>query len=347
MNNNPAIPAHEQTRSRKEDHLSICLNEDVQSKTTSGWEEIRLPHCALPEVDLQKIDVCTHSLGAKLESPLFISSMTGGSDDGDVINSRLAAFAQHHKIPMGVGSQRILLEKRDSKSFQLREAAPKAILLANIGAVQLNYGVSNEDCAWLVDKIEAKALILHANPMQEAIQAEGDQNFEGLFQKIESLKKHIKVPLILKETGCGLDKKSCSRAISAGVDVLDSAGMGGTHWGFIEGLRSSQRRELGEMFRDWGIPSTEALKNAVDASKNTNTKVFASGGIRTGLDCAKALYEGASLVGMALPFLKAAQQGEESLENFYSTQIEALKIAMLCTGAASIKELREMNQHES
>ncbi|MEO5668674.1 MAG: alpha-hydroxy-acid oxidizing protein, partial [Bdellovibrionota bacterium] len=236
--------------------------------------------------------------------------------------------------------QRVAIEGRDRSLFKLRKVAPRAVLFANIGAVQLNCGVNIDDCEWLVEQLEANALILHANPLQEAIQKEGDRDFRGLWNKIAELKNRLSVPLILKETGCGLDETSCRRAIDAGIDALDSAGLGGTHWGFIEGLRSPERRELGEIFRDWGIPSVESLRICVRESQG-RVPVVASGGLRSGLDVAKALWMGASLGGMALPFLDAATQGENELNTFYTLHEEALRIALFCTGFKSLGELKQ------
>lgn len=321
---------------RKQEHLDLCLNEDVKSGRASGWDEIEIPHCALPDVNFAEVKTDTEFLGLKLNAPILISSMTGGSPEGEAMNLILARLAERKNILMGVGSQRVALEHRDKKFFDIRKGAPKAKLLANIGAVQLNYGVSIADCQWIVDQLEASALILHANPLQEAIQSEGDRNFAGLWKKIESLKKAIRVPLILKETGCGLDLQTARRAVECGVDALDSAGMGGTHWGFIEGLRNPNRKDLGVLFRNWGIPSPKSVQHCVQGSQG-RVPVIASGGIRDALDILRALHLGAQMGGMALPFLKAAQKGEQALENFYETQLEALRIGLFCQGLDQIQ----------
>jgi isopentenyl-diphosphate delta-isomerase len=188
---------------RKNDHLELCSKTNVESTNSAGWENVVLPHSALPEIDMNEVSLETSFLGQKLKAPFLISSMTGGTPAGEKLNLRLAEFAQNFGLPMGVGSQRIQAESRNKNIFQLRKKAPKAVLWANVGAVQLNYKVSIDDCQWLVDQLEAQALILHCNPLQEAIQLEGDRNFKGLFSKIEELKRKITVPLILKETGCG------------------------------------------------------------------------------------------------------------------------------------------------
>jgi isopentenyl-diphosphate delta-isomerase len=339
--------AVETTQQRKQEHLEVCLKHDVGSNAQPLWDGVQLPHIALPEISLSDVSLDVDLWGQKLDSPLFISSMTGGSEQADQLNLRLARLAERNSIAMGVGSQRVALENRASNrhsaSFLLRKEAPTATLFANIGAVQLNYGVSIDDCQWLVESIEASALILHLNPLQESIQPEGDTNFSGLWKKIESLKSRISAPLILKETGCGLDLATCKRAFQAGVDAIDSAGMGGSHWGYIEGLRHPNKRELGEAFRDWGIPSTDALKNAVEGFEGSRP-VFASGGIRNGVDVAKAIYSGATLAGMALPFIKAAEKGEDELQNFLDLQNSMIRVAYFCTGSRNSEELKRLRR---
>ena len=272
----------------------------MASQVSAGFENIELPHVALPEVDFKDVDLACSFLGKKYSAPFLISSMTGGSPDGEKINEMLAQLSQEKNIPMGVGSQRVAIETKSNEFFSLRKKHPRARLWANIGAVQLNYGVNSDDLQWIVDSLEAEALILHANAMQEAIQFEGDRNFSNLFEKISDLKKKISVPVILKETGCGIDTLSAKRARDAGVDAIDVAGRGGTHWGFIEGLRHPERKALGEMFRNLG----------------------------------------ADLAGMAIEFLRAAANGYEPLEKFYQLQSEALRIALFCTGSKNLKELK-------
>lgn len=317
----------------------MCRTRDVASKKLAGWDDIDLPHRAAPEVDFADVTIATEFLGQKLKSPFLISSMTGGSSEGEEINRTLAGFAQARGLAMGVGSQRVALENRDAKLFDLRKTAPRAVLYANIGLVQFNYGVTTDDAAWLVDSLEAQALILHLNPLQEAIQGEGDRNFSNLLQHIGALKKRLRVPVIVKETGCGLDVETSRRALDAGADALDLAGLGGTHWGFIEGLRDPRRQALGEIFRDWGIPSLQTLLDTRE-DLGPDPRLIASGGVRNGLDAAKALYLGANLVGMALPFLKAAKKGPEGLNDFLDVQEEALKIALFCCGHTNLEGFR-------
>jgi isopentenyl-diphosphate delta-isomerase len=329
---------------RKQDHLDLCRTLDVSSQTQAGWDAIRLPHVALPEIDFRNVSLRSRFLGFEFSSPFLISGMTGGSSEGERINELLAQFAQERSIPMGVGSQRVALSERNKSFFRLREMAPRAVLFANIGAVQLNYGVTSDDLKWIVEQLEAQALVLHANPLQEAIQAEGDRDFSGLWKKITQLKRELKIPIILKETGCGLDPQSCRRAVEAGLDALDIAGLGGTHWGFIEGLRNPQRAKLGEIFRNWGRPSAQALADAYEAV-GTGMPLIASGGLRSGLDAAKALYLGAQIVGMALPFLKAVSEGGlEALSAFLDLHEEALRVALFCMGAETLESLSTRRQ---
>lgn len=325
------------TVDRKAAHLNICQTTDVSSDGSAGWDSIQLPHHAAPELDFDAVSLTTKFLGQTYECPFLISSMTGGSPEGEALNAQLARFAEARGLPMGVGSQRVALENRSADFFSLRKVAPKARLFANLGLVQMNYGVSVDDCAWLVEKLEAQALILHLNPLQEAIQREGDRNFSNLLKRIGEIKKRVSVPVILKETGCGLDATTCRRAKNEGVDALDIAGLGGTHWGFIEGLRDEKRRALGEMFRSWGIPTVQALAEAREAVGD-ELPIIASGGLRHGLDAAKALFMGANFVGMAMPFLKKASEGEKALHDFLDLQKEALRIALFCCGMRDVED---------
>jgi isopentenyl-diphosphate delta-isomerase len=324
---------------RKDEHLDICLKQDVNSLNHSYWNEITLNHCALPEINLSDIELDTQFLGLKLKAPILISSITGGTPEGEKINSILADFAQNNSIAMGVGSQRIALEKPLENFFNLRAQAPNGIFFANLGAVQFNYGVSIDQALNLADKLQAQAFILHLNPLQEAIQSGGDTNFKGLLSKIENFKRQLSIPLIVKEVGCGIDTNSAKDLKNAGVDAIDVAGKGGTHWGYIEGLREESQKSLGDIYRDWGIPTPTAIRENRKALGPT-FPIIGSGGIRNGLDAAKAIFIGADIVGMALPFLKEAHKGPEALQNFYDEFCKALKIALLCSGKKTCRELK-------
>lgn len=330
------------TVSRKDDHIKICLTENVQSGFVDSWDSVNLPHMALPEIDFSEIQLKTTFLGKTYDAPFLISSMTGGSTFGNNLNFELARFAERVGIPMGLGSQRYLLENpEDTHARDLRKKAPRASLWANIGAVQLNYGVTADNIKRLVNELEADALIVHCNPLQEAIQLEGDKNFSNIWKKLEVVCKAITVPMILKETGCGLDPISARRAVETGFAAIDIAGLGGTHWGFIEGLRSPSRRKLGETFRNWGRPTTQAL---IDCRKGIGPSfpVIASGGIRSGLDMARAFKLGANFCGLALPFLTAAKEGPDALNLLFEQTLEELRVALFCCGRTNPEELKSL-----
>jgi isopentenyl-diphosphate Delta-isomerase len=334
--------AEDNIQTRKADHLRICLDETVQCKgITNGLERYRFEHCCLPELDYDEISLETHFLAKKLAAPLLISSMTGGTEIAKVVNQRLAKIAQQYGIAMGVGSQRIAIEKPDvADTFAVRSIAPDILLFANLGAVQLNYGCTVADAQRLVDTLEADALILHLNPLQECIQSHGDRNFRGLFDKIEQLCRELTVPVIAKEVGNGISASMATRLMDVGIAAIDVAGAGGTSWAKVEGERAQQdlQRNLGETFADWGIPTADCLASI--RGQHTTLPLIASGGLRTGLEAAKAIALGADLVGMAFPFLKAAFDSEAALVNLMDTLIAELKTTLLCTGSADLDALR-------
>ncbi len=328
---------------RKADHLRICLDDSVQCKIiTSGLERYRFKHCCLPELDYDEIDLQTQFLGHTLGAPLLISSMTGGTDLAKLINTRLAKVAQHYKIPMGVGSQRIALEQPHlCPTFAVRSFAPDIFLMANLGAVQLNYGCGVDECRRIVDSLEANVLILHLNPLQECVQSSGDRNFKGLLPKIEALCQHLSIPVIAKEVGNGISGAMAQRLIEAGISAIDVAGAGGTSWAKVEGERATdvQQSRLGQTFAEWGLSTAECILEvrAVDAK----IPLIASGGLRTGLDVATAIALGADLAGMAYPFLTAAHHSEEALYELIEVLLAELKTVLLCTGNAALTNLRQ------
>jgi isopentenyl-diphosphate Delta-isomerase len=339
----PANSPPPETESRKADHLRVCLEDDVQShQIRTGLERYRLTHCCLPELDYGTIDRTTQFLGKSLNAPLLISSMTGGTDQARMINHRLAAIAQTYRLAMGVGSQRVAIENPGvSDSFRLRTIAPDALLFANIGAVQLNYTYGLEQCQKAVDLLEADALILHLNAVQEAVQTRGDKNFQGLFAKIAQLCRALPVPVIAKEVGNGISGVMAQRLIEAGVSAIDVAGAGGTSWAKVEAGRAQdpQQRRLGETFADWGIPTAECLVQ-VRAIAPT-IPLIASGGLRNGLDAAKAIALGADLAGLAMPFLAAANTSEAALHEVTEILMAELTTAMFCSGAGDLAALRQ------
>lgn len=328
---------------RKQDHLDINLNRDVSSGITTGLENYHFIHQALPELDLAEIDLQVKLFGKKISSPLYISSMTGGSKEADTINRRLAEAAQEMNIPMGVGSQRAALEEgRWEHSFQVRDQAPDILLFANLGAVQLNYGIDIDDCKKVVEMIDADALILHLNPLQEAVQPEGETNFKGLVDAIAEVCQDLGVPVIIKEVGWGISRKAAQLLRSAGVSAIDVAGAGGTSWTEVEMHRAetpSQQR-IASHFLNWGIPTAESLLMVKSAAPDL--PIFASGGLRTGLDIAKCVALGAALGGMASPFLKAASESTEHGIQTIKTIQQEIRITMFAAGAKDISELERI-----
>ncbi|BAZ14676.1 hypothetical protein NIES4071_65200 [Calothrix sp. NIES-4071] len=331
-----------QTQSRKADHIRICLEEDVQFRqTTSGFEKYRFTHCCLPEIDCDEIDLSQTFLGKTLDAPLLISSMTGGTEEAGIINHRLAQVAQNCKIAMGVGSQRVAVEKPQVvDTFAIRKHAPDALLFANLGAVQLNYKYGLDQCLQIVDMLEADALILHLNPLQECIQPRGDKNFKGLLDKINILCSKITVPVIAKEVGNGISQEMAQKLIAAGVKVIDVAGAGGTSWAKVEGERAETvlQRRLGRTFADWGLPTAECITSIKAVAPDI--PLIASGGLRDGLDVAKAIALGASLAGLAMPFLRAAADSEAAVYDLASVLIAEITTVLFCTGNTTLASLR-------
>lgn len=332
------------TSSRKADHIHINLNQDVESGLSSGLDYYHFPHQALPEIDLDEIQLGFTLFEKEIAAPIFISSMTGGTNQAEKINHNLAAAAQKSGIPMGVGSQRAMLEDPSTAStFQVRKVAPDISLFANLGAVQLNYGLTAEDCQRAVDLIEADALILHLNALQEAVMADGNTNFSGLLNKIEGVCKNLSVPVIAKEVGWGISSQTAQQLVSAGVSALDVAGAGGTSWTEVEMHRAQSeiQREVAASFIDWGIPTAESLQLVKEAAPDI--PVFASGGIRNGVDVAKTIALGATMAGLAGPFLKAAVDSPEAVLEIIQRIIREIQICMFAVGAKDLKALEQID----
>jgi isopentenyl-diphosphate delta-isomerase len=331
------------TQTRKDDHLRICLQEDVQfQQVTNGLERYQFTHCCLPEINLEDVDISTNFLGKSLAAPLLISSMTGGTERGKIINLRLAELAQTYKLAMGVGSQRVALEKPEvADTFNVRYLAPDILLFANLGAIQLNYTYGLEQCLKVVDVLEADALILHLNPLQECIQPQGDTNFKELLDKIEKLCQKLPVPVIAKEVGNGISAKMASKLIDAGVAAIDVAGAGGTSWAKVESERAENhlQRQLGQTFSDWGIPTAECIIQI--RQLYPYIPLIASGGLRNGLEVAKAIALGADLAGLAFPFLQAASESSENLVELVNCLIAEITTVLFCTGSANISQLKQ------
>lgn len=325
---------------RKADHIKINLEKDVRSALTTGLEHYRFVHEALPELDLEKIDTSLNVFGKQLSAPILISSMTGGTADAESINLRLAEAAQEMKIAMGVGSQRAAIENTDlEKTFQVRRVAPDILLFANLGAVQLNYGYGIEHCRRAVDMIRADGLTFHFNPLQEAVQDAGDTNFASLAKKVEEICKKLEVPVIAKEVGWGISERSAKLLADCGVSAIDVAGAGGTSWSQVEMHRAPDEftRELAATFVGWGIPTAESILNVKKAAPDMT--VFASGGLKDGLDIAKCISLGASLGGMAGQFLKAAAVSTEKAVERMKLTKRQIEVTMFAAGVGTLEEL--------
>ncbi len=331
------------TENRKREHIETVLTENVAAKgVTSGFERYFFEHMALPELDLDAIDLSSELFGKRLAAPLLISSMTGGTDRARDINLRLAEAAQEFGIAMAVGSQRAGLESDDlAGSYQVREAAPDILLFANIGAVQLNYGFATDDARRAVEMIQADGLFLHLNPLQEAVQPEGDRNWRGLYDKIETLTRVLSVPVAVKEVGNGISASVARRLSDCGVAAIDVAGAGGTSWSEVEAHRQpdAATRDVAHSFAGWGIPTALALTEI----RRTvgDLPLFASGGVRDGIDVAKAVRLGAALAGVAQPMLGAAADPGGSVAARLNALVTELKIAAFCTGSRDLAALRK------
>ena len=336
----PNLPS--EIENRKSEHLRVCIEEDVEfQQLTSGLEKYRFTHCCLPELDRSDIELGTTFLGKSLKAPILISSMTGGTELAHLVNTRLATVAQRYGLAMGVGSQRIALEQPElAPTFAVRSLAPDILLLANLGAVQLNYGCGLEDCLKLVELLEADALILHLNPLQEWVQSGGDSNFKGLLAKIQQICAQLPVPVIAKEVGNGISAVMAKQLIEAGVAAIDVAGAGGTSWAKVESQRAkdNRQRHLGQVFADWGLPTAECITTI--RSMNSTIPLIASGGLKNGLDLAKSIALGADLGGLARPFLVAAIESEAAVDELVKFLIAEIEIVLFCTGNPNLSALK-------
>ena len=335
------------TAGRKDDHIRINLEEDVGFRQlTTGLERYHFIHQALPEIDLSTVDPTVLLFGKRITAPILVSSMTGGTSQAGLFNRRLAEAVQAKGLAMGVGSQRAALENSDAQaSFYVRKYAPDALVFANLGAVQLNYGYTVDQCRRAVEMVEADALILHLNPLQEVLQPEGDNLWGGLLSRIEQVCTQLEVPVIAKEVGWGISNQSARQLISAGISAIDVAGAGGTSWSEVEKHRAptERQRRLAAAFREWGIPTVASLayvRAARHEAGRPDLPIFASGGMRSGQDVAKALALGADLVGLAAPFLRRAVESSAAVEEEIDILVEELQIAMFATGSRRVSALR-------
>ena len=328
---------------RKADHIKINLEEDVRSALTTGLEKYHFTHEALPELDLERVDTSLSLFGKPLTSPILISSMTGGTAEAEIINLRLAEAAQECRVAMGVGSQRAALEHPEqAKTFQVRRVAPDILLFANLGAVQLNYGYGIDECRKAVDMIQADALTLHFNPLQEAVQDAGDTNFANLTKKIEEVCKRMEVPVIAKEVGWGISERTARLLTDCGVSAIDVAGAGGTSWSQVEMHRAPDEftRALAATFVGWGIPTADSILYVKKAAPGMT--IFASGGIKDGLDIAKCVALGVTLGGMAGQFLKAAAISTENVIEIMKLTKRQIEVTMFAAGVEDLSSLRKV-----
>lgn len=327
---------------RKRDHIAISLSDQSQAETSAGFDKVELIHEALPDFNFQDIQLRTTTLGLDVASPFFVSSMTLGHDGAPSLNQTLASVCEQRGWLMGVGSQRRQLTDPSAaqECVQLRKSFPDLKVLGNIGISQL-ISITEQQVLDLVGSLQAQGLIVHLNPLQECLQPEGTPQFKGGLEAIEHWSSFLKVPLIIKETGCGISLKTLKRLAKTRVAAVDVSGRGGTHWGRVETVRSESQSlgyESGLSFKEWGISTVEATKDAV--SLTPPYEVWSSGGVRTGLDAAKLLAMGAQMVGIARPALQAALNGEDALGRCFDVFERELKIAMFCTGVDGVSSLR-------
>jgi isopentenyl-diphosphate delta-isomerase len=336
----------EKTSKRKSDHVRISLNHNVQARqATTGFEDAHFIHRALPEVDKQKINLSTTAFNHKFAATLIVGAITGGTPEASKINARIAEAVEELGLGMGVGSQRATIEDQKlEETFKVtRKKAPTAFLIANIGGVQLVRGYGIREVKKAVEMIEADAVAIHLNPLQEAVQLEGETSFKGVLEKIKTIVEELDKPVIVKETGAGIAAEEARTLEKIGVKGIDVSGAGGTSFAAVERYRAEEgknsfQRGLGDIFWDWGIPTAVSV---VEVSQTVKIPVIASGGIRNGLEMAKALALGASLASLSHPVLNAAVKGAREIKTVLSTMIEELRNSMFLIGAESVQDLRE------
>ncbi len=334
---------------RKLDHINIVSAGGEIDRQKNYFDRIHLTHRALPELNLAKVDPSIKFMGKRLSFPLLISSMTGGADNELIkINRNLAIAAEAEGVALAVGSQRVLLSDEAARaSFELRQYAPRTLLFGNMGAVQLNYELGYTDCEAVMEVLDADGLYLHLNPLQEAVQPEGDTDFSGLKSKIGVVVQTLGKPVIIKEVGAGISPDDVEQLLAAGVKYIDVSGSGGTSWSMVESRRSDEPG-LGELFGDWGIPTPLALKRM--KPYHNRAKIVASGGIRSGIDIAKSVILGASLCGMARPFLNPARETSDAVRTVIRRLKREFTTAMFLLGAGSMDDIKNnegliLNEH--
>lgn len=324
-------PETSQTENRKKEHVDIALKAESQYSKKPGFEKVELLHNSLPEIDYEEVDLSTTFLEKNINYPILISAMTGGYPEAKKINEELALAAQKHNIAFAVGSQRAMLENPSLKdTYYVRDVAPDIPIIGNIGAAQLKL-YKTDEILELVPQIEADALAVHLNPLQEVVQPEGDRDFSGILERIKDLCKEAKFPIIVKEVGTGISQGVALKLKDAGVSFIDIAGAGGTSWSKVEYARNG----VTPGFEEWGIPTLESLIQCRETCP-----LIASGGLRSGIDIVKALALGAKLGGAAYPFLKALNQSQAKLDQVLETWEAQMKKAAFLAGCKNVDELK-------
>lgn len=327
---------------RKKDHIDICLNSDVNYKRSNGFEKYEFAHNPLTEVEIDKIDFTTKFLSKEISLPFLISSMTGGAKETTTLNDKLSIVANELNIPIGVGSQRIMLENnlQDSSFKIVRKNAPKVPIMSNIGVAQILQLKDVTELKRIIDPIEADGIIVHLNPLQELLQLEGDRYFSGVLNRLEEMKSKLDIPLIVKEVGSGFDYNSAKKLLNSGVDVIDVAGAGGTSWAAVELKRNDDERNY--YFREWGYRTSYSIREVTKLKNKQNFVLIGSGGITTFDDAAKAIALGADLVASAGAILKILDSsGVRGVINFIINLFVGIKKIMFLTGSSTTKELQQ------
>lgn len=332
-----------QFEARKVDHIRLALDPSTQTLGASGLDKVRLVHEAFPELDFSEVDSSTTLFSKLTATPMFVSSMTAGHSGSVNLNLTMARVCEKRNWAMGVGSQRKQLNdvSAEAEWKEIRKQCSRVRFFGNIGLSQLAQA-GTDGVRRLADSLEAEAMIVHTNPLQEVLQPEGTPNFKGGLKALEKLAKEIGIPVIVKETGCGFSEPTLKRLMNIGLAAVDISGVGGTHWGRVEGGRSkpgSMLHHAAQTFANWGESTVQSLSSAV--ALNPDYAVWASGGVRTGLDAAKLVAMGAEMVGLAMPIIEAALQGEDALDKRMATIEYELKVAMFCTGSSKVAQLRD------
>tara|TARA_R110002124_G_scaffold48026_2_gene142160 strand:- start:1101 stop:2123 length:1023 start_codon:yes stop_codon:yes gene_type:complete len=328
---------------RKKDHVKLTIDERAQYVQTTGFEKYQFVHNALPEINLDEVSTEAVLLGRTFSFPLFISSMTGGYSDAGQVNAIIAEFCEHQNLPFGVGSQRAMLEDASlTETFSIvRKKAPTTFICSNIGGAQLIGNLDIDKARKMIESIEANAVIIHLNPLQELMQPEGDRNFKGILAGIEHLITNISIPVIVKETGAGISQHVAKKLLNVGVSAIDVAGAGGTSWAKVENLRESNL-EPNFDFDNWGISTTQCLNDLSKLQWERGFEIISSGGVRSSFDIAKSFCLGANFTASAQPIIKAISvNGLKGVEELFSKWKNDLKIILTLLGCTSVHELNK------